>query len=457
MANILTSEFNNYIHEYEQIGNHTAILSGVGKIQLNDETLAFNNENIEFVQFGDTVTDIEDRCCFSMTNLTSVIFHNSLTSIGEDAFANTNLLEVQIPNNIQQIKFGAFRQTPLTSIYLPDSLTYLGPQAFSWSCLTNVVIPSSLVKIHYSTFVNNYLESVDIPEGITCIAEGAFANNEITSLSLPNSLSVIEPGAFLGNYLNEVSLPPSVAIFDQSFSWNENLSSVTIPDNVKICRGNPFYHCPKLSSTKEVNININNTQYLKNGGIGLIDTNNVLVMPLDDLPFENVQPVKSIGMYCYAYNKSINNVGLNEPNLSSIADYAFFWAQNLTAVSFGQNNIKSIGENTFNHCDLRNLNLPSSLTNINLRTFAFNENLSSVDIPASISSIGSGAFYNCTKLNDVYMTGDYTVAPNISEDAFENTGINGTGCLIHVKNKDMYDLFKNAGLTLLTAIGGITY
>ena len=55
------------------------------------------------------------------------------------------------------------------------------------------------------------------------------------------------------------------------------------------------------------------------------------------------------------------------------------------------------------------------------------------------------------------MTGDYAIAPNICADAFENTGVESTGCLIHVKNKDMYDLFKNAGLTSLTSIGGITY
>lgn len=457
MTMVISSRFDNYVHEYDLFTNHTVKLSGVEKIQLNNGSQDLMDERIEFIQFGEGVTQIEDYCCANMEDLTSVVLPSTIKTIGSQAFYNSSICESVALDNVESIGFAAFTGTSLTAANLPNTLTYLGPQAFAWSCLTKVVIPSSLAKIHYLTFIANHLESVDIPEGITYIAEDAFANNELTSISLPNSLSVVEPGAFSGNDLHEVSLPPSVAIFDQSFSWNENLSSVTIPDNVKICRGNPFYRCPKLSSTKEVNININNTQYLKNGGIGLIDTDNSLIMPLDDLPFEDVQPVKSIGMYCYAYNESINSVGLNEPNLSSIADYAFFWAQNLTAVSFGQNNIKSIGQNAFNHCDLRKLNLPSSLTNIKPRSFAFNEKLSSVNIPASISSIESDAFYDCTDLRDVYMTGDYTIAPSIAENAFENTGVEGTGCLIHVKNKAMYDLFNNAGLSSLSSIGGIVY
>ena len=454
---VISSRFDNYVHEYDLFTNHTVKLSGVEKIQLNNGSQDLADERIEFIQFGNGITEIKDYCCSQMEDLTSIVLPNTIKTIGRQAFYNTSISESVILDNVESIEFAAFEGTSLTAADFSSTLTYLGGCAFAWSCLNRVVIPSSLSKINYQAFTNNHITSVDIPEGVTYIAEDAFANNEITSVSLPNSLIVIEPGAFFGNDIYEVFLPLSTSVFDQSFSWNVNLSYVTIPDNVNILRGNPFYHCPRLSSTKEVNVNISTSQYLKNGGIGLINADNVLVMPLDDLPLENVQPVKSIGMYCYAYNESINRIGLNESNLSGIADYAFFWAQNLTAIAFGQDNIKYIGQNAFNHCNLKELNLPSSLANINTRVFAFNESLSSVNIPSSISSIGDGAFYNCTELRHVYMSGDYTTAPSIAENAFEGTGYESTGCLIHVKNKTMYDLFNEAGLSSLSSIGGIVY
>jgi hypothetical protein len=36
MAIVISSEFDNYVHEYGTLAEHTAKLSGIGFIQLND-------------------------------------------------------------------------------------------------------------------------------------------------------------------------------------------------------------------------------------------------------------------------------------------------------------------------------------------------------------------------------------------------------------------------------------
>lgn len=279
---------------------------------------------------------------------------------------------------------------------------------------------------------------MEIPEGIRSIGSAAFADNYITAVNLPNFLESIGSEAFAGNDIHELSLPVGVRLGPRSFASNGFLSSVTIPDDARIYGGNPFCDCPELTSLKEVKVNLKTSQYIKNGGIGLVNSEGMLIMPLEDLPDENVQPVKSIGAYCYAYNWDVDAAGLNGLDLSSIDIYAFFWAINLTSVTFGRDNVKYIGTNAFNHCDIRTLDLPSSLTEINGRAFAFNENLSSVNIPANISSIDEGAFLSCTALKGVYMSGDYTVAPNIAENAFEGD----PHYLIRLKDKATYDLFR---------------
>ncbi len=60
---------------------------------------------------------------FEMTNLSSVVIPNSVTSIGDDAFGMTNLSSVVIPNSVTSIGDGAFGMTNLSSVVIPNSVT----------------------------------------------------------------------------------------------------------------------------------------------------------------------------------------------------------------------------------------------------------------------------------------------------------------------------------------------
>lgn len=77
---------------------------------------------MEFVQFGNGVSAVGDRCCALMEGLTSVVFPDSLKSIGNYAFYGTSL----------------------TSVDLPDALWDLGRRSFAFSGLRTVNIPSWL-------------------------------------------------------------------------------------------------------------------------------------------------------------------------------------------------------------------------------------------------------------------------------------------------------------------------
>ena len=89
------------------------------------------------------------------------------------------------------------------------------------------------------------------------------------------------------------------------------------------------------------------------------------------------------------------------------------WAQkenddynlNITRVIIDEG-ITSIGESTFSNTDyffismdLYKVTLPSTLTNIGKKAFCRWEELTDINIPDSVSSIGDGAFYDCNALD----------------------------------------------------------
>ena len=107
------------------------------------------------------------------SNLTSVTIPNSVTSIGNSAFAFcSNLTSVTIPNSVTSIGGYAFQRcSSLTSVTIPNSVTSIGDYAFSGcSSLTSIIskmmnpckIPSNcFTKDHY------YNSTLYIPEGTT--------------------------------------------------------------------------------------------------------------------------------------------------------------------------------------------------------------------------------------------------------------------------------------------------
>ena len=108
---------------------------------LRNVDLSFNSKLISFSLYG----------CYS---LTSVTIPDSITSIGEDAFADcSSLTSVTIPDSVTSIGDSAFCNcSSLTSVTIPDSVTSIWDSAFDGcSSLTSVYCrPTNPPAIHYS-------------------------------------------------------------------------------------------------------------------------------------------------------------------------------------------------------------------------------------------------------------------------------------------------------------------
>ena len=123
---------------------------------------------IKSYTFGEEVETLSTSCCDGMSELTSIVIPNSVTSIGYRAFTGcSKLASVTIGNSVTSIGDEVFWNcTALTSIEIPNSVTSIGSWVFKGcSALSTVTIGSSITKIGEQAFYN--LESL---AEVTCKA-----------------------------------------------------------------------------------------------------------------------------------------------------------------------------------------------------------------------------------------------------------------------------------------------
>jgi len=127
---------------------------------------------------GMPVTRITSFSAQDRTRINSIIIPNSVTSIGNYAFAGW-------PN--------------ITTLNIPNSVTFIGDDAFrECASLTTVTIGSGVTSIGaYAFYLNTSLTSVNIGSGVTSIGEFAFREcPNLTSVMLPSRQTALGDNAF---------------------------------------------------------------------------------------------------------------------------------------------------------------------------------------------------------------------------------------------------------------------
>lgn len=131
------------------------------------------------------------------------------------------------------------------------------------------------------------------------------------------------------------------------------------------------------------------TIFRKWGSVVTCDNGRVLVYIPEDFDFVDDSDVEIIGRCAVAGNETIESLEL-PANVRIIDDYAFAYCKKLRNV-FMPDSIESIGEFSFENCEIENLRLSNSLMAIPDCAFLFNE-IKRIDIPQDVRRIGSCAF-----------------------------------------------------------------
>lgn len=403
-----------------------------------------------------------------------------VTVIGEEAFAgNTTMETLEFKGNVvETIAYGAFDGcTALKEVTLPDSLQEIGNGAFEdCSALEKITFGKELYQLGIGPFSGcTSLEEIVVPEEnlYFSVADGCLYNYDKTKLyllflgkapetyTMPSSVEDIAPYAFWGcdtlkgiglsgaleeipdysfancKSLTGITIPYSVSeIGIKAFADCVNLETVVIPASVVTIHDTAFDGCAKLNIVAEegsraakyyldwkernqaeyedilgdyVDVSdgdakepgdegnvLGSTHVVANTAVVFIDNSDLQVQGdtsyAEDLENQELSKGTDIPKYTLV-------------NDSILADQAFYKSQNVA-----------------------NYKINDDITEIGEFSFA-RSNLSYIEIPDGVKTIGYGAFYHCDYLRDVDIPRSVTyIAPKaFAQSQWLNSWMAGSG------------------------------
>ena len=459
------------------------------------ESHAFwQSERLASVVIPESVDSIGESAFYRCICLSSLKLPDGLTQIEDYTFQECGLTEIHLPDNLTSIGVGAFEHCDrLLSITLPEGVTSIGNRAFyHCSVLSSVTLPESLTSIGSDAFYAcTSLSSINFPEGLTSIESSAFYGcGSLSSINFPESLTQIAHSAFYNTqwyedqpkgliyigtkaYLYKGIMPKNTtitlragttAIMDEAFVNRDSLVAIIIPESVTSIGKKAFSNCQNLATVT--------------------------------LP----KGLKRINSYTFGGCVNLTSVTLPE-GLTEIGDHAFWYCLKLTAIDIPEG-VTRIDNGAFSVCvSLSSVTLPSSLnfigggifsgapwldslpdgvvyinkiafdyhgempedTRIRLKegttciagsfnsTDEWDDKLTSVVIPESVTHIGSYSFMNNRNLKAVYC--DPLTLPEMGTNVFSlrTVGEGWTYSYDHLSQATLY--VNHAALETYQAAG----
>ena len=272
--------------------------------------------------------------------------------------------------------------TTVESITIPESITSIGESAFAGCTeLTSVTVPAGVTEIKDSTFAGcTNLETVEVQGEVTAIAPSAFEDcTSLTSINVPDTVTTIGESAFAGcTSLTSVSVPAGVTTIESStFAGCTNLTTVEIKGEVTEIAADAFNGCTNL------------TGLTTSGGIKPLAaasaTTGKLVIPAS---------ITKIGDRAF---KGTGITSVTIPAGVKMGSSVFRDCKQLTKASI-EKGVKSLSSYTFKGCSaLKSVTVPSGVTKIERSVFSGCKNLTKVTLPKTVTSIGKNALYGASK------------------------------------------------------------
>lgn len=347
-----------------------------------------------------TATAIADFAFQNATQITKVTLATQngdkpyTTEIGNYAFANTGSIEVNL-GSVEIIGNAAFRNSGIATVEF-TALKKLGVDAFNGT--TNVTVvdfsKAPIDNVSARAFANSSIARVNLG-GIKIISMSAFADSGLSIVSDGESVESIKKMAFYKTKINSVGIFQNVVdieekAFHETDFFNNESGLVVIGKVLYSAKSEGGTITPNTTVVSIAPYAFENSQYAA----------------LDLSGFSNL---KYVGSFAFANNSSIVEVTL-PASLSEIKDSAFTGSSikkiNLSACS----NISRIWQYAFANC--KNLDTITFATftstddmavKLSINDYAFSgcTALVTLNLPENLGTLDSYAFKGCTALTTV--------------------------------------------------------
>ena len=324
-------------------------------------------------------------------DITAVVISSGITEIGACSFMGCwNLTTVSIPNTVTRIGAHSFENCEsLEAIVIPEGVTTIEAFAFSHCPITSVILPASLTVIDGNPFAGCWgLESVSVAAGNTAFAVGTDGALYTTD---GKTLVLVPQGMVESEETSSFTVPTGVEVIgDGAFQYISMLCAVTLPTTLKTIEINAFANCMNLNELviPEGVTYIGDAAFSCCFSLGYTD---------ETISFPST--LEYIGEAAFADTYCLKFVDLSHTKLTHLGNRAF------------------AGEARVGYPALLEIDLPATVTTIGSETFSNCVDLNRIDMPG-VQTIGERAFANCIQLRDVWLPASVT---SIDAEAFADS------------------------------------
>ena len=384
---------------------------------------AFKNcTSLKSVQMANTVNELSDNVFMGDISLETINISLSLNKISNFTFSECrNLKEITIPEGIESIESYAFSYCiNLKSINIPKSMKTINGTAFRGnSALTRIEVDEENTNFEFKNGIllgNNkqemciILESsitsnvFTVPEGVTILRNRQLSSLKIDTIVIPSTVNSIEKGFFSSNIV-KVSIDTENSNYESDgkavyTKGKERLVRYYSNDNIVTLSNETHYIETSAfqNQTNLIQINLPST-LCSIGSEAFSGCSRLTELTLG----EKVDNFNSLSIY----GSSIEKVTIDENNPNySIINGALYNKDGTTFISpiKKQGNIttyeipsgvKRIADVAFhNQYNMTSITLPNTLETIG-HSFNYCTKLTKIEIPSSVTEIGSSCFANC--------------------------------------------------------------
>lgn len=368
---------------------------------------AFNNcKNVKNIILPDSITSLEESAFNGCTNLKSVVIPSSVTLIGNGAFNGCSSVERIIVDKENKVyksigdclltKDGSTLLLGCKNSVIPDDVQTLANFSFAGCTgITNVIRKTSTTFFAHNKYNNRNVNNLELPSSITSIGESAFDNcSGLVAVELPEGITMLNKD-MLTNCENIVSIniPNSVTtICERAFKDCRSLVNVNIPNSVTTIEYGVFEYCTSLKNIfiPASVIKLDNVF----NGCSALEKMEVSEYNLNYMSIDNCILSKDAKTLLFGCKTSKIPYGVE-----TIGVCAFNECENLTSIDI-PNSVTTIEESAFCLSGLTELNLPNSITSIGQLSFAGCK-FESIYIPSSLINIEMGAFASCDNVANI--------------------------------------------------------